>query len=646
MNPSSHRRAFAEPVIARVAMGLGDDARGRPAPSGGPDGDARAAQLWRSLTAASPIGIFEGDLDGHIGWANTRLTQIWGVPMSKVAGRGWIDGVHPDDAPGLLAGWRRASAEGREYELEFRVVRPEGELRWVHGRSAVVWDEAGRAIGTVGTVEDVTERRVAEQAARALAAEREATLGQMTDGVIVTDEAGRIVFVNAAAAALHGVDLIGVSVEEFTRTHAPFTEQGDRYSSEGMPLSRAVRYGETIRDASWRIVRPDGSEVTARGGAAPVVDSAGNRLGAVLVMRDVTIERITQQALAASEARFRAIADNIPNLAFMADPQGAIYWFNQRWLDYTGASLHENRGEGWMRAHHPDHSARVVAGWKRACETGRAWEDTFPLRSADGRWRWFLSRAEPIRDAAGRIERWFGTNTDVTEQHEADARKNEFLAMLAHELRNPLAPVLNAARYLQRGAKLDEAGTRALDMIERQARQMGRLVDDLLEVSRITRGRIDIRPEPMLLGTAVDAAAETLRNSIDARGQRLEIALPAQPLRLSADPVRIAQILENLLANASKYTPAGGEIRVVARSLGGQAEVRVTDTGIGIAAADLDRVFEPFVQLDATLDRSQGGLGIGLALVAQLVRLHGGSVQAESAGLGKGACFVLRLPLA
>jgi signal transduction histidine kinase len=227
---------------------------------------------------------------------------------------------------------------------------------------------------------------------------------------------------------------------------------------------------------------------------------------------------------------------------------------------------------------------------------------------------------------------------------EADQRKDEFLAMLAHELRNPLAPVLNGVRLLLRREPLDESGRRVVEMVERQTLHMKRLVDDLLEVSRITRGQIDLRREPMELNATIEQVIDVVRPGFEAKGVTLSTALPATPVHIVADPVRLQQILENLLSNAGKFTPRGGTVRIEAAMLGDMAEVRVIDDGAGIAEEKLDRIFELFQQADPSFDRAEGGLGIGLAMVRRLAKLHGGSVQAESAGRGQGATFVLRLP--
>jgi PAS domain S-box-containing protein len=352
----------------------------------------------------------------------------------------------------VAAGRRR----GREFEGRFRLAGPDGEVCWVHGRVAPVRDGDGVAVAMVGAIEDVSERFVAELQAHSLAAEREATLGQMTDGVIVTDREGTIRFVNAAAVRLHARACWACRSSSTRAATGCARWTGARARASSRRWRARCCAARAVRDARWRIVRPDGAE-----------DDRAGRRSARGRRRRRAAGRGAGDARRDARARHRA-GPGGQRGALPRDGRqhprtwrgwpirpGAVYWYNRRWFDYTGTTLEEARGDGWTRAHHPEHVARVLANYRRAFAAGRVWEDTFPLRRHDGQWRWFLSRAEPIRDEAGRIERWFGTSTDVTEQREADRRKDEFLAMLAHELRNPLAPVLNAARWLQRSAALD-----------------------------------------------------------------------------------------------------------------------------------------------------------------------------------------------
>jgi signal transduction histidine kinase len=278
----------------------------------------------------------------------------------------------------------------------------------------------------------------------------------------------------------------------------------------------------------------------------------------------------------------------------------------------------------------------------------------FSVMSPEKGKRWIEMRAMVHFDVVAqkmRAKRLIGVFVDQTERHvrldlfrEADRRKDEFLAMLAHELRNPLAPMRNAASLLSRTLAPDSTPWRAVQMLDRQVTHMTRLVNDLLDVSRISQGKIELRLEPIRLGPVVQGAVDAVRSQVDERHQTLTVRLPHPEPVVEVDSVRIAQVLENLLSNASKYTPPEGAITLEVEAQGEEVVIRVGDTGIGIAPGQLTNVFEMFTQIDATLDRAQGGLGIGLSLVKRLVELHGGTVAVTSEGLGHGSCFEVRLP--
>ena len=366
------------------------------------------------------------------------------------------------------------------------------------------------------------------------------------------------------------------------------------------------------------------------------------------------IERLrTEEARRESEERFRELANNIDQIAWTLDERGQATWYNRRWFEYSGTTLEDMRAGAGRTFHHPAHVQRVIERFEQCVAKGELWEDTFPLRGKDGKYRWFLTRAVPIRNEQGRIIRWFGTNTDVTELREledalleADHRKDEFLATLAHELRNPLAPVRNAVQILRLKGPPSLEVQWAREVIDRQVQQMTRLIDDLMDVSRITRDKIELRKENVELGAILQSAVETSRPLIDASGHAMVVSLPTQPIYLNADSTRMAQVFSNLLNNAAKYSEKSGRIDLSVKSDGDEVVVFIRDQGIGIPPEMLPRIFDLFTQVDRSLERAHGGLGIGLTLVRRLIEMHGGTITAQSDGSGRGSTFIVRLPIA
>ena len=301
---------------------------------------------------------------------------------------------------------------------------------------------------------------------------------------------------------------------------------------------------------------------------------------------------------------------------------------------------------------HPDDRERVWDMLQAALRGGDHFDVEFRLCDGDGALRWLTSKGELIRDRQGDAVRMLGVNYDITARkqgeevlREADHRKDKFLATLAHELRNPLAPIRNALQVMRLAHNDPGVIEQARVMMERQLSQMVRLIDDLLDVSRISTGKLELRKELVLLRDIIGNAVDTARPIIEAANHTLHIDLPNEPIYLEADPMRLAQVFANLLNNAAKYTDQGGDIWLDASRHDDVLSVRVRDTGMGIPAEALSSVFEMFTQLDPSLSKSQGGLGIGLMLVKQLVGMHGGSIEARSEGAGKGAEFTVRVPI-
>ncbi len=375
---------------------------------------------------------------------------------------------------------------------------------------------------------------------------------------------------------------------------------------------------------------------------------------------DIHELRAAAEALAASEELFRHLADGIPHLVWLADADGQLEFFNQRYREYTGVEFRADNAAELLPAHcHPDDLAPLTAAWQHAHNTRRPFLFEHRIRNAAGDYRWFIAHAVPqIDQRTGRLLRWYGTTTDIHEQKlaeaalravneqlvQSDRQKDEFLAVLAHELRNPLAAIRNVLQLLQTA---DFGNNRRhFDILSRQTQMLTGLVDDLLDVSRVTRGVIELRREVVDMTAIVTRAVENVQPLIDAKRHQLMQNLPTIAPRVLGDPLRLEQIITNLLHNAAKYTDQQGHLAIDLATIDNCVELRVRDNGMGLDPALAEHIFELFGQDRRGLDRSQGGLGIGLTIVRQLVELHGGTVRAASQGVGHGAEFVVMLPLA
>ena len=361
--------------------------------------------------------------------------------------------------------------------------------------------------------------------------------------------------------------------------------------------------------------------------------------------------KVAEDAFKTSDAKFRAITNAMPQMVWSTHPNGYAEYYNEQWYEFTGASVGATDGEQWQNVLHPDDQQRTAQAWRHSLQTGEKYEIEYRLRHSSGEYRWSLARALPVKDEAGEIIRWIGTCTDIHEQkrtqeklQEADRRKDEFLAMLAHELRNPLAPI-SAAADLLRLAKLDEGRLEAVsNVISRQASHMTGLIEDLLDVSRVTRGLVSLDKSPIDIKGIVAEAVEQVLPLVEARSHHLDTHIPAVSAIVSGDKKRLVQILANVLGNAAKYTPNGGQIALAMKVTDDKVILTVRDNGIGMSRDLVASAFELFRQGERTPDRSQGGLGIGLALVKSLVQLHGGTIEAYSNGPGSGSEFTVTLP--
>jgi len=381
----------------------------------------------------------------------------------------------------------------------------------------------------------------------------------------------------------------------------------------------------------------------------PDYNADGLLAGVFCAAVDTTERRHAEDALRSSEHRYRTLLDATSAVTCTCPASGLFDGPQPSWSAFTGQTDEQVRGNGWMDAVHAEDVAGLAVRWRGAIERGVSLQSEHRVRRSDGVWRWMQLTAAPVRDTCGAIVEWFSASVDITDRklveeelREADRRKDQFVAILAHELRNPLAPIRTSIALLKTRQLSDPMLVRSRDIIDRQIAQMSRLLDDLLDVSRLSRGTLVLQRSRVLLRDVLASAIETAIPLVEPRSQRIALEGLDDAIELDGDSARLIQVFGNLLTNASKYSPRRATITVRVCFAADTVHVEVHDTGIGIAAEHLESVFGLFAQIEGS--ENAGGLGIGLALVRRLVELHGGTIAATSAGRSRGSTFTVTLP--
>lgn len=642
-------------VVGAVVVVQDDDQRKR-AEEGLRESEAR----FRQLADAMPQIVYVTGPDGRVEFVNRQWHDYTGRADAQTDDLGPL--VHPDDLPAMMRRWEEASTTGAPFVAEFRLRRAaDGEYRWFLTRSVPVRDGEGRVVRWYGTSTDIHDMKRQE-------AEREAIRGTFSTliercpfGIYIVDDEFRIANMNAgsqAGAFANVRPVIGRPLDEAMRILWPgpvaevvtgnfrhTLETGEPYYSRDFVNPRAdIDQTEGYEWELHRITLPSG------------------RHGVVCYYYDST--RLRQVEL--------QLRKRTGQLDFTLDATGVGMWLNTmplgklNWDRRTRELFHVPPGEEppielfWGRLH-PDDREPTRLAVEAALRDHALYEiEHRVVHPTTGEVRWVRSMGQASYDGAGAPVRFDGINYDVTarkgledelrrvaaELSEADRRKDEFLATLAHELRNPLAPLRNGLQIMKLAGGNAEAVEKSRSMMERQVGQMAHLIDDLMDLSRISLGKIVLQKARLRVADVVQDAVETARPLIEERGHELVVDVPPGPIYVDADRTRLAQVFGNLLNNAAKYTEKGGRIRVGVGREDGDVVVSVEDDGVGIPAHLLTRVFDMFAQIEGSLEKSQGGLGIGLNIVKRLVAMHDGGIVAESGGHGAGSRFVVRLPVA
>jgi PAS domain S-box-containing protein len=602
--------------------------------------------FYRSIFESPGIANIEAEpKTGRVLRVNRTTCEMLGYSEAELLdGRTFLDIIHPDDRSRnwqLVAPLLRGEVD--HFRIEKRYLRKDGGVVWVNAAVTTLKDANGHTDRLLGAAQDITARVEAEQALR-----------KSEERVRLAVAAAGIGYWTLDPKSGAGT-LDNICAQHF---NLGSTQTSEEVLARIIPADRErVRTalvdsfsGEHSYHAEFRIAAPDGSQRWLIGIGGALKDPAGTVTGISGVNIDISGRKVAEE----EREKFVSLAANSSEFIGICESDGRILFLNEAARAMSGyASFQEAQsGRIWDLFFSEERDFLRRELFERAYTSGREEIETRIRNVATADSRWVMLNVFPIRDTEGQTVGLAVMGRDITERKnaereltEAARRKDEFLATLAHELRNPLAPISNALQVWPRVAQEPAQLERIRQMMERQVQQLKHLIDDLLDVSRISQGKIQLRRESLDLASVLESAIESVRPAIDEAGHTITVHYPDTPVVIEGDRGRLNQIFGNLIHNSAKYSEAGGLIEVSVQLREPSVEVTVRDSGIGIPREMLAKIFEPFTQIQSSRGKAQGGIGIGLALVKNLVSLHGGAIEAHSEGLGKGSHFIVRLPL-
>ncbi len=747
--------------------------------------------ILRSVIDGTSDVIYVKDLQGRYIIANSTAADWLGTTVEAMLNRDDTAFFPPEKAQQIQQTDRQVMTTGESITFEEEIPK-QGVMRSLLSVKYPWRDAEGHIIGVIGISRDISDRKQTEVALKEQTKLLQLIIDSIGDGLILANPQGEFVLFNQAAQGLFGILSNEKSHHEWSSTYGLFlNDQETLFPSEYLPLTRAIK-GEYVKDVGVFVRHhPNSTGRWISISGYPVIDANNEISGGVVICQDITERKQVEEALQASENRFRQLTNSMPQIIWTTDASGELNYVSDQWLNYTGLTLEQTQGRSAASQFiHPNEVESSYQQWQAAIESETIYQTEMRLKRVnDGSYRWFLVRAVPIRDEQGQIVEWCGTSTDIDDrkrieeelrqknaildvinqsaptpifvknregriiyanpatlevlgksalevigcrdrdlyssrelgaivsdndqrimesgetqvveespdgirtylatkapyrnqagevigligiandisdrvlferdrerilQQEKAAReaaekanriKDEFLAVLSHELRSPLNPILGWSKLLLAGKVDASKTTEVLATIERNAKLQSQLIEDLLDVSRILQGKLSLYVIPVRLTTIIEAAQETVRLAAEAKNISIHTILAADVGQVLGDTGRLQQILWNLLSNAVKFTPIGGRVEIRLTQSNHYAQIQISDTGKGINPDFLPYVFEHFRQEDGATTRKFGGLGLGLAIVRQLVELHGGTVFVNSPGEGQGATFTVRLPL-
>ncbi|MGE0645866.1 MAG: PAS domain S-box protein [Nitrospira sp.] len=595
------------------------------------------------------------DENGWIYWYNQRWFDYTGTTLTEMEGWGWKQVHHPDHVDRVVESFSRCIETGEVWEHTFPLRGRDGQYRWFLSRAVPIRDAQGRILQWFGTNTDITDYKRAEEAKGFLAA----IVTSSPDAIITKSVEGIILSWNQGAEGLFGYlaeEIVGQRVERLVP---------EELRDEELRLRQRVLLGTSVEQFETQRCNKHKRLIDVSISMSPIHDETGAIVATAQTMRDITLRKQTEEALRRSEERFRSLTTNIPQLVWSCRSDGSCEYLSEQWMTYTGTTLEHNLGYGWLDLVHPDDAPVVDRIWKESVASGSPFMTEYRLKAADGSYYWQLARATAQRNDKGEIYVWFGTTTDISAQKDNEATLEQFNSLLesrsealaaankeleafsysvSHDLRAPLRTMTGFAQALLEdyGEKLEPEASRYLTIISNGARQMGRLIDDLLSFSRLSRQNLTVGS--ISLAELVQEIREEL--AADQAGRTIEWDIADLPM-CRGDRTTIKLVLANLLGNAVKYTRPRDRAKI---QVGWQADqqparscrIFVRDNGVGFDMRYADKLFVVFQRLHRAEEFE--GTGIGLAIVQRIVHRHGGRVWAEGQ-TGEGATFWFTLEM-
>ena len=622
------------------------------------DNDAR----FRAIFTNAAVGIARVALDGRFLEVNERLCDILGYTSDELLTKTFGDITHRGDLTTDLRGMKRMLAgEIETYLREKRYRRKDGSVVWANLTVSLSHKADGSPDYFISIIEDISARKQAEVHLRESDERLSLALNAAGLGIFEWDvQADRAVWENERMYEIFGhtrADGTLGKAELLKRSVHP-----DDAEALGQALAAGMASGRPFH-TTYRIRRKDGA-LRWLDLVGHFLPPDGGPVRMIGVLTDNTEQHLAEETLRASEERFRIMADTAPVMIWMSGTDKLCTFFNKPWLDFTGRPLEAEFGNGWTEGIHPEDLEHCLQTYVACFEARRPFGMDYRLRRHDGQYRWIFDQGVPRFSSSGKFLGYIGSCVDITERKQAEAAreklaeeqaaralaeaasrsKDEFLALVSHELRSPLSAILSYAHLLRVGPVDIDAINRAVTVIERNAKAQIQIIEDLLDSARITTGKLRIEPALIKLVPVLQAAVDTVRPAASAKGVTLVLDCEPKPTEALGDPARLQQIVSNLLTNAIKFTPEGGRVSLAMKHDADQIRIIVSDTGEGIEPGFLPFVFQRFSQADTSSARRFGGLGLGLSLVKDLVELHGGTISAQSEGVGRGATFTVTFP--